>query len=235
MCHLECCQMKPHAILKITSIEDMEISTLYYKGLITFLAVVGLSNSIVERDLPGFYYTKDYAFNLTLFNDSSFHFKNRIGYKKSVSSGTWSTNDEKFLVLKSSLVDLLNTPVKVFESKRQEVKDSLFFKINSNFAGDSCCYYIIRINDSIKILSNKTHFQSQMSGVINKLKLIYACPDYSGIPYPVRDTVGTVEHFVTDQTLNVFKFDWNYDDELFYYEVFNFDTIEIQNKYFASP
>lgn len=200
-------------------------------GFYIFLALISLCASIKVRDLPGFYYSKDCIYNLTLLNDSTFNYNNSIGYKKNVSKGTWRIYGEKLLILNSLYRDLLNTPVKVFESKSQEGKDSLFFKINSKFVEDSNCFYVIIINDSIEVVSNKPFIRSHTVGVINKIKLYYACPNYNGVPYQIRDTVGTEVYNIKDPNLNVFEFYWNCNDELFYYEVFNYDTIDIKNKH----
>ncbi len=133
-------------------------------------------------------------------------------------------------------MDLLNTPVKVVESKSQEVENSIFFKINSKFIEDSSCFYIITINDSIEVVSTKTLIQLQTIEEITKIKLFYACPDYPVVPYFIRDTVGTVVYYVKDPTSNVYEFEWNVDDELFNYEVFDNDTLDIKNEslYFRS-
>ena len=133
-------------------------------------------------------------------------------------------------------MDLLNTPVKVVESKSQEVENSIFFKINSKFIEDSSCFYIITINDSIEVVSTKTLIQLQTIEEITKIKLFYACPDYPVVPYFIRDTVGTVVYYVKNPTSNVYEFEWNVDDELFNYEVFDNDTLDIKNEslYFRS-
>lgn len=220
-----------HVIAKIILIFDMKYRIKLFKSLFIILTLISLSAFIKEKDLSGFYYTEDCMYNLTLSNDSSFKFNYRIGYKKSISTGTWRTIGKKWLILKSTYKDLLNTPVKVFESKSQNGNDSLFFKINAKFVDDSKCSYVIIINDSIEVLSNRTSVQSQAFGKIEKLKLKYACPNYTGVPYPIRDIIGTEEYMVKDSTTNVYEFNWDVDDELFYYEVFDNDTIDIKNKY----
>ncbi len=190
-----------------------------------------LSAFIKEKNLPGFYYSKDCLYNLTIFNDSTFQFKHRIGYQKSISTGTWRIYGEKYLILRSNYMDILNTPFNVTEGKNLDRKDSIYIKINSDFVKDSTCFYVIIINDSTQIASNDGYFHSKRLSTINTLKLLYTCPDYKGIPYQIRDTVGTIVYNLNEPNSNEFEFDWNCDDDLFYFEVFNNDTLDIKNQY----
>ena len=128
-------------------------------------------------------------------------------------------------------MDILNTPFKVTEGKNLDEKDSIYIKISSDFVNESACFYVLIINDSTQIESNNSYFYFKKLSRINSLKLLYTCPDYKGIPYQIRDTVGTIVYNVNDANSNVYEFDWNCNDDLFYYEVFNNDTLDIKNKY----
>lgn len=209
----------------------MAIKLKYISSLVLTLAVIILSAFIREKNLPGFYYSKDCLYNLTLLDDSTFQFKHRIGYQRSISTGTWRIDGENNLILKSNYMDILNTPFKVTEGKNLDEKDSIYIKISSDFVNESACFYVLIINDSTQIESNNSYFYFKKLSRINSLKLLYTCPDYKGIPYQIRDTVGTIVYNVNDANSNVYEFDWNCNDDLFYYEVFNNDTLDIKNKY----
>ncbi len=203
----------------------------YITALTLTLAVIMLSAFIKEKNLPGFYYSKDCLYNLTLLNDSTFQFKHRIGYRLNISTGTWHTYREKYLILRSKYLDVLNTPVNVSERKTQEDNDSISFNINSQFVEVEECHFVLILNDSIIIESSKRYFKSQRLNQIKKFKLLYACPDYKGIPYQIRDTVGTVVYNVEETTSNEFDTEWNCDYDLFYYVIFYNDTLDIKNNY----
>jgi hypothetical protein len=107
----------------------MEINFRNFKALLFALAILVLSAFIKEKDLVGFYYSKDCLHNLTLLNDSTFEFKHHIGYQRSISTGTWRIFEEKYLILRSNYMDILNTPIKLSEGKRKEESDSIFLKL----------------------------------------------------------------------------------------------------------
>jgi hypothetical protein len=73
--------------------------------------------------------------------------------------------------------------------------------------------------------------KSHRLALINKFKLLCTCPNSSVIPYHIRDTVGSVVYNVKDQLSNKYDIEWNCDYDLFYYVVFNNDTLDIKNNY----
>jgi hypothetical protein len=168
---------------------------------------------------------------LKLSTDSTYYYKYELGYKLNISSGTWRTDCNNFLLLKSTYSDLLNLPIKIIERKKQNSVDSISFVINDEFRKDNDeSYYIIVINDSIEKTSKNSHFQSTYHGTIFKLKVLFI-GTFSGFPYQTQDTVESEVYSVNDPASNVFEIDWKYNFEIFYYKVFNYDTLDIKNKY----
>jgi hypothetical protein len=89
----------------------------YFVVLSLTIAIILLSAYIKEKNLPGYYYSKDRLYHLTLLTDSTFQYDYHIGYQSNISAGTWRTYKEKYLIISSNYLDILNTPVNISERK----------------------------------------------------------------------------------------------------------------------
>jgi hypothetical protein len=195
-------------------------------SFILFLLTLFVSE-ITNRFFRGAYTDTTGIFELELNSNNTYTYKYQLGFKYSISEGTWKKSNN-VLILNSSLNDLFRIPLTVEENITSQT-NFMKFEIINPLPIDTLCSYIIILNDTIVIQDKYGEIDlSKKSSTISSIQVKYLCKEIVQTPYPLRNVLRSEIYKIKTTETNYFRIKWDINYDLMYYETMRNDTLCIK-------